>query len=161
MSNPIESRPAGCAGCKAGVDRRTFLSAATLAAVAAALDGCMSLTGPGGSFSGTYGGPFTVAVASFAALGTVGGVARVDSGSGAPTALYRSGPSSFVALALICTHQGYYPLEITSSGFYCPNHGSTFSRAGAYTGGRATSALQQFSASYDATAGTVTINRPS
>ena len=160
MAKSNDAIPAACAGCKGGVDRRTFLSAATLAAVAAVLDGCTNMTGPG-TFNGSYGGPLTVKVANFSALSTVGGVARVDGGSGAPTALYRSGASTFVALALICTHQGYYPLQITSTGFFCPNHGSTFSRTGVLTGGQASSSLQQFSTSYDAVAGSVSINRPS
>jgi Rieske Fe-S protein len=161
MPEPTDSDPKACRGCKAGVDRRTFLSAATLVAVAAVLDGCTTLAGPGGSSGGSYGGPFTVTLASFGALATVGGTARVDNGSGAPTALYRSGASSFVALAMICTHQGYYPIEITGSGFYCPLHGSSYSRSGGPTGGFAQSNLQTFGTSYNASAGTVTVSRPS
>ncbi|MFI5312185.1 MAG: ubiquinol-cytochrome c reductase iron-sulfur subunit [Gemmatimonadales bacterium] len=143
------------------MSRRSFVSAATLAAVAAVLDGCSTLAGPGGSFSGSYGGPLTVTLSSFGALASVGGVARVDGGNGAPTALYRSGSSSFIALAMICTHQGYYPIDITSSGFYCPLHGTSYNRAGGPTGGFAQSNLQTFATSYNATAGTVTISRPS
>jgi cytochrome b6-f complex iron-sulfur subunit len=161
MAGPTDSVPAACRGCKGGVDRRSFLSAATLAAVAAVLDGCSTLAGPSAGFNGSYGGPITVTLASYGALATVGGVARVDNGSGAPTALYRSGASSFVALAMVCTHQGYYPIEITSSGFYCPLHGSSYSRSGGPTGGFAQSNLQTFTTSYNAAAGTVTISRPS
>jgi Rieske Fe-S protein len=101
-----------------------------------------------------------VRLASYGALASVGGVARVDGGNGAPTALYRSGSSSFVALAMICTHQGYYPIEITSSGFYCPVHGSSYNRTGGPTGGFAQSNLQTFGTSYSASAGTVVISRP-
>lgn len=162
MPEPTESVPAACRSCKSGLDRRTFLSAATLAAVAVALDGCTSLAGPGGGgFGGSYGGPITVSLASYGALATVGGIARVDGGNGAPTALYRSGASSFVALAMICTHQGYYPIDITGSGFYCPLHGSTYNRTGAPTGGFSVSNLQTFGTSYSASAGTVVISRPS
>jgi len=160
MRGPTDPVPGACRACGHGVDRRTFLSAATLAAVVAAFEGCSGLTSPGGTFGGSYGGPFTITLASYGALATVGGVARVDSGSGAPTALYRTGASSFIALAMICTHQGYSPIEITSSGFYCPNHGATYSRTGAPTGGFAQSNLQTFAAVYDASAGTVTISRP-
>jgi cytochrome b6-f complex iron-sulfur subunit len=148
-----------CTGCGRGVDRRTFLSAAGIAAVLAVLDGCSSLTGPGG-FSGSYGGPFTVTLANFSVLGTVGGVARVDGGSGAPTALYRSGAATFVALSMVCPHAGYSPINITSTGFYCPGHGSTFTKSGAVSGGPASS-LNAFQATYNAAAGTVTIARPS
>src|ERR1017187_3455253 len=98
MPGPTDSVPTACIGCKGGVDRRTFLSTATLAAVAVVLDGCTSLTGSGGGFNGSYGGPFPVPLASYGALASVGGVARVDGGTGAPTALYRSGASSFVAM---------------------------------------------------------------
>jgi Rieske Fe-S protein len=143
------------------MNRRAFLSAATLAAVVAALDGCVGATGPGSNFSGSYGGPFTVTLASFSALNTVGGVARVDGGSGAPTALYRSASSTFLALSMVCPHQGFAPIEITSTGFYCPNHGATFNHTGANVGGQQTSALQVFSNTYNATAGTVTVARPS
>jgi cytochrome b6-f complex iron-sulfur subunit len=160
MSGPIEPAVRPCPGCQRGLDRRAFLSAATIAAVAAALDACSGLTSPGAGFSGPYGGPFTVTLANYAALAAVGGVARVDGGSGAPTALYRSSTSSFVALAMVCPHAGYYPIEITSGGFYCPAHGSSFSKSGGLQGGPAPSGLATFSTAYDASAGTVTVNRP-
>ena len=79
-SGPTGDTPAPCIGCSRGVDRRTFLSAATLAAVAAALDGCSGLTAPGATFSGSYGGPFTVTLANYGALSGVGGVARDGGG---------------------------------------------------------------------------------
>jgi len=153
--------PDACIGCGRGVDRRTFLSAATLAAVAVALEGCSSLTGPGAaSYGGSYGGPFTVSLARYSVLANVGGVARVDNGSGAPTALYRNSASSFIAVAMVCTHTGYYPIDITSGGFVCPVHGSQFAKNGAYQGGPAPSGLATFSTTYNAAAGTVTVNRP-
>ncbi len=97
-----------CSGCQRGVDRRTFLTASVLAAVIATLDACgASPLGGEASFNGSYGGPISVSLANYPALGSVGGVARVDNGSGAPTALYRSGASSFVAVAMVCTHAGY------------------------------------------------------
>ncbi|MFI5245391.1 MAG: ubiquinol-cytochrome c reductase iron-sulfur subunit, partial [Gemmatimonadales bacterium] len=67
---------------------------------------------------------------------------------------------TFVALAMVCTHTGFYPIDIVSSGFYCPVHGSSFSKTGGVTGGPAPSGLASFATSYDATAGTVTVNRP-
>jgi cytochrome b6-f complex iron-sulfur subunit len=158
---PSESTPKACPGCAHGLDRRAFLSAAAMAAVAAALDGCTALTGPGGGWNGSYGGPITVTLANFSGLATVGGVARVDGGSGAPTALYRSSSTSFVAVALVCPHAGYYPVEITSGGFYCPAHGSSFSKTGGVQSGPSPSGLATFSTTYDATAGTVLVNRPS
>jgi len=155
----VASKPP-CPGCCHGLDRRTFLSVAATAAVLTALDACSSLTSPGGSFNGSYGGPITVTLASFSALATVGGVARVDGGSGAPTALYRNSATSFVAVAMVCPHAGYYPIAIVSSGFYCGVHGSSFSKSGGLQGGPSPSGLAAFATSYDATAGTVTISRP-
>ncbi len=142
---------------KRGVSRRTFVSAATLAAVATVLEACggsSGVTGPGGS-----GGPLTVTLSSFSALGTVGGIARVDGGSGSPVALVRTGTSSFVALSMICTHQGS-TIGISGSGFLCPNHGAQFSSTGTWQGGERTSNLVAYSTSFDATAGTVLISRP-
>jgi cytochrome b6-f complex iron-sulfur subunit len=147
-----------CAACVRGVDRRTFLSVATSAAVLAVLEGCA--TAPDGVFSGSYGGPFTVTLANFSTLATVGSVARVDDGTGAPTALYRSGSSSFVALSMVCPHAGFAPIDITSGGFHCPLHGSSFSKSGALLGGPAVTGLTSFASTYDASGGTVTIDRP-
>lgn len=150
--------PKNCATCARGVDRRTFLSVATTVAVLAVLEGCA--TAPDGVFTGSYGGPFTVTLASFTQLATVGGVARVDDGTGAPTALYRSGAASFVALSMVCPHAGFAPIDITVDGFRCPLHGSTFSNSGALLGGPAATGLTSYAATYDASGGTVTIDRP-
>ena len=159
-SVPSDTTPKACPGCTRGLDRRAFLSAATMAAVVAALDACTGLTGPGGGWTGSYGGPFTVTLANFSGLATVGGVARVDGGSGAPTALYRNSSTSFVAVALVCPHAGYYPVEVISTGFYCPAHGSSFSKTGGVQSGPSPSGLATFSTTYNASAGTVLVNRP-
>ncbi len=159
MTNSIAIADRTCQDCAGRVDRRTFLTAAATAAVLAVLDGCT--TAPGGMFTGSYGGPFTVTVANFSALATVGGVARVDGGTGAPTALYRSDASTFVALSMICPHAGFAPIDITSSGFHCPAHGSTFSKSGALLGGPSPTGLASFAVTFDQAAGTVTISRPS
>lgn len=156
MKSPDELSRA-CAACAQRLDRRTFLSAAATAAVLAVLEAC----GSGGGFTGPYGGPFTVTVANFSALSAVGGVARVDSGTGAPTALYRSDTSTFVALSMVCPHAGFAPIDITSTGFHCPAHGSTFSKSGGLVSGPAPTGLTSWATTYDSTAGTVTINRPS
>jgi cytochrome b6-f complex iron-sulfur subunit len=159
MDEMMPAPPAGRAACgSCGVTRRNFLAASTLAAVVAVLDACSNALGIDG-FNGSYGGPFTVKLSSFAALASVNGVARVDGGSGAPTALVRTGTSSFVALSMVCTHQGS-TINITSGGFTCPNHGARFSTTGGWVGGQPTSGLQAYATTYDATTGTVTVNRP-
>jgi Rieske Fe-S protein len=157
----ISSKPfAACSSCAAaragGIDRRTFLSAATLAAVAAVLEAC---SGGGTFFTGPSGGALTVSLSSFPALATVGGVARVDNGVGAPTALVRTGASTFRGLTMICTHQGSTIDVVNNTSFRCPNHGALFNSAGANTGGQSTSNLAVYTATFDG-ANTVTIARP-
>lgn len=155
---PPDALPGGaCTAC--AVSRRSFLGATTLAAVVAVLDGCTtsSLTGPGAATGS--GGALTVSVANYPALATVGGIARVDGGHGSPTALVRTATDAFVALSMVCTHQGA-TINITGSGFTCPNHGATFSRTGSWVGGQPTTALYQFPTSYDPQLGTVLITRP-
>ena len=153
-----------CAGlCEAleakreGVSRRAFVSAASLAAAVAILEACgaSGATSPGGS-----GGPITVSLASYSALAAVGGVARVDGGSGSPTALVRTGASTFVALSLVCPHAGT-TVAYTGSGWTCPNHGARFTTTGTWSGGQGASSLSSFATAYDGVAGTVTISRPS
>jgi Rieske Fe-S protein len=145
-----------CDGCGVaqGVDRRAFLSVATLAAVAAVLESCGIPTAPVGGTGGTI----VVKVADFPALAATGGVARVDNG-GSPTALVRSGASSFAAFSMVCTHQGT-TINITSTGFLCPNHSARFGKDGLWEGGQFTSALVSFPVAFDGAAGTVTIARP-
>jgi cytochrome b6-f complex iron-sulfur subunit len=153
-------RPA-CAGCSAkrpaGVDRRAFLSAATLAAAAALLEACGGITGVG-YFTGPSGGPLSVKLSSFSALASVGGVARVDNGNGAPTALVRTGTSSFLGVTMVCSHQGA-TINVNGSGFLCPNHGARFGSTGLWQGGQGTSSLATYKATYDGV-DTVTIARP-
>ena len=142
------------------VSRRTFLSAATLAAVAAVLESC-SGGGGGDGVTGpsSGGGALTVTLSNFPQLATVGGIAKVDGGVGLPTALVRTGASTFVSLSMVCTHAGT-TIGINGSGFLCPNHGAVFSSTGANIGGQPTSSLQSFSNTFNATAGTVLISRP-
>lgn len=155
MTSPAVPSPlSACASC--AVSRRTFLSAATLAAVAAALEACSDVTGPGGGSVG--GGPFTVKLSDFPVLANVGGVARVNT-SGSPTALVRTGSTTFVAVSMICTHQGS-TVNISNGAYVCPNHGARYSATGTWTGGQVTSSLPTFGATFDANAGTVTIARP-
>jgi Rieske Fe-S protein len=151
------SAPAGCARCSAvSVDRRTFLSAATLAAVVALLQACGSSTAD--FFTGPSGGALTVKLSDFPVLASVGGLARVDNGVGAPTALVRTGASSFRGVTMVCTHQGA-TIDVTGSSFRCPNHGALFNAAGVNTGGQPTSNLATYAATFDGV-NTVTIARP-
>jgi cytochrome b6-f complex iron-sulfur subunit len=146
-----------CAAC--AVSRRTFLSAATMAAVVSALEACSSPTEvqSGGTVAG---GTFTVKLADFPALANVNGVARVEP-NGSPTALVRTGASAFVAVSMVCTHQGTTVGIVSGGGgFLCPNHGARYGLTGTWTGGQATTSLPTFTATFNAAAGTVTVERP-
>lgn len=146
-----------CSHCCA-VGRREFLGAAALSALtllqSACGDGEIGGTGP----AQTSGGPLVVTLSQFAALASVGGVARVDGGSGTPVALVRTGAASFAALSLVCPHQGT-TVGIGATGFLCPNHGARFSSVGVWQGGQVTTNLRSLPASHDAVAGTVSITR--
>ncbi len=168
---PTETGIPACAAlcaaidAKRGVNRRIFLSAATIAAVTTLLEACGGgeVTGPTGT-EGTpippaTGGALIVTLASFPTLASVGGIARVDGGSGSPTALVRTGASTFVALSMICTHAGT-TVNISGSGFLCPNHGAQYASDGSWVGGQRTTSLSVFTSNFNASAGTVTISRP-
>lgn len=156
------SSACGCAGSAAGaghpVDRRQFLSAAAIASATALLAACSNVLGPD-SGRMAWGGPLTVKLSDYSTLAQVGGVARVDAGHGAPTALVRTATSTFIGLSMVCPHQGA-TIGIASSGFFCPNHGAQFSSSGTWRSGQAAGNLHGLTATYDAVAGTVTVDRP-
>ena len=146
------------------LSRREFVSRSVLAAVAASLTaacgGPIDFTAPGAP--GTTGGTglpaagLTVRVADFAALASVGGIARVDGGVGLPVAVTRIDATTFAAFSMVCPHQGT-TIDISGGGFVCPNHGARFSAAGTWTGGQSTTNLQSLPATYSAATGTLTI----
>ena len=164
----------GCASScplhERGIDaeRRRFLSTA----LAASLLGVLAACGDGdiGGVSGIDDddddddnggggaptGSIIVTLSNFAALGTDGGVARVDGGSGTPTAVLRVNATTYRAFSLVCPHAGT-TVNIVAGGFRCPNHGATFSSTGALTGGPATRGLTERAVTFNATAGTLTI----
>ncbi len=156
---------AGCAcggRCADGLTRRDFVAASTLAAVTAFLAACgngqIGMTAPSGApaLPGGAAGSMTVVLANFPALGTVGGIARVDGGTGSPVALVRTSSTAFAAFSMVCPHQGS-TINITSTGFKCPNHGATFDKNGTWVGGQQTTSLTSYPTTYDSAKGTVTI----
>ncbi|MFM8602579.1 MAG: ubiquinol-cytochrome c reductase iron-sulfur subunit [Gemmatimonadota bacterium] len=146
-------------------ERRRFLSAALAASVLGVLAACGDgdvggVSGPGdnpppGGGGGTPTG-LVVSLANFSALGTNGGIARVDGGVGTPTAVLRVSATSYRAFSMVCPHQGT-TVNIVSGGFSCPNHGATFSSTGEVTNGPATRGLTERSVTFNASAGTLTI----
>lgn len=151
-----EVMPAACEGC--GLSRREFVGRSTLAAVAAMLasacggtiDGVTNPFDPAGG-----GAPLTINLGDYPALASVGGIAKVSTG-GAPVAVVRQGTATFVAFSMSCPHAGT-TVNISGSGFVCPNHGARFNAAGQWTGGQRTSGLTSVPVTYDAAAGTLTL----
>jgi len=94
-------------------------------------------------------------LSDYPALASVGGVAtvRIDS---TPIAIVRTGTSAFAAFSRICPHQGS-TIDVTSTGFHCPNHGATFNASGVWIGGERTGNLTSYPVQYDSAAGTLTV----
>jgi Rieske Fe-S protein len=135
----------------AGIKRREFVAYGAAALALAALTAC------GGD---TLTSPSTVPSTSlklsdYPALASVGGVAtvRIDS---TPIAIVRTGASAFSAFSRICPHQGS-TIDVTSTGFHCPNHGATFNASGVWIGGERTGNLTSYPVQYDSAAGTLTV----
>jgi Rieske Fe-S protein len=141
-----------CAGC-ANIDRRQFLSAAALAAIAAMLTAC----GGDNSTAPTLSGSGTINVNDYPPLATTGGVALVTV-NGAPLAIVRTGATSFLALSRRCPHQGTTVNTASGGGFLCPNHGARFDANGTWIGGERTSNMTSYPTSYSASTGVLTIN---
>jgi Rieske Fe-S protein len=137
----------------AGINRRDFVTFGAAALAMAALAACGvggdSVTSPKSLNSAS------IKISDFPALATVGGVATtaVD---GTPIAVVRTSSSSFSVFSRICPHQGS-TIGTTSTGFRCPNHGATFNLQGVWIGGQRTNNMYSYAATYDATAGTITI----
>ena len=56
-----------------------------------------------------------------------------------------------------CPHAGT-TINITASGFTCPNHNARFSKDGTWVGGQSASALVSIPVAYDAASGMLTIS---
>ena len=142
MSEAISS-PA-CASC---ISRRAFLAdAATIAALSALFAAC------GDSPVEPPTGKVQVKVADFPGLANMNQLVLVDG----KRAAKRTGASSFVAFSRLCTHEGT-PVDVSGSGFVCPNHGSQFDNSGQVTLGPATQPLATLATAYDAATDILTI----
>jgi len=134
------------------VDRRTFVSHSLLAAAAMALAACggggSDLTAPSSIGS-------SITVASYPALATTGGVAIVSL-SGTRLAIVRTDASTFLALSLVCPHEGG-SINQNGTGFLCSKHGARFSSTGTWLGGQRTTNMRSYATTYDASTGTLTI----
>lgn len=155
-------RPGGCGGASCPLlSRRDFVERAVAASLMLGLGACGDgviggVTGPT-TAPPIAGGSFSIAIADFPALATVGGIARVDGGLSTPIAVSRVAADVFLAFSMICPHAGYRPISILADGFYCPNHGAQFEADGDWRGGQRTRALVQYEVQYDDQTETLTI----
>lgn len=144
MNQASETPRAACASC---ISRRAFLAdAATIAALSALFAAC------GDSPVEPPTGQVEVKVSDFPGLANLNQLVLVDG----KRAAKRTGTTTFVAFSRLCTHEGT-PVEISGSGFFCPNHGSQFDNSGAVTVGPATQSLSTLPTSYDAATDILTI----
>ena len=139
----------GCANC---LSRRAFLAKSALASAAAALaagcgNGVFGPPLPTHSAGGVPPGQLVIKVSDFPDLATVGTLVQV----GPEQAVVRTqtSPAAFLALSLICTHQGCDAAVQTPTLIQCPCHGSQFSNDGSVIRGPAQLPLARINNSYD------------
>ena len=145
--------------CEHCLSRRAFLAKGAFAAAAVALaagcgNGEFGPPLPGHHAAGTI----TIKVSDFPGLQTEGTLVQVA----LEQAVIRTGPATFRALSLICTHQGC-DAAVVGSIVECPCHGSRFRNDGTVINGPDNSApttiapLTQLPTSYNAQSDELTI----
>jgi len=87
-------------------------------------------------------GKVQITLKSNPALRKVGGVVRIDDVKGRSIALVRTSTKAYVAVNLLCTHQGG-DLVQTGNQWQCQDHQATFTLAGKNLVGPATKALKR------------------
>jgi Rieske Fe-S protein len=139
------------------LDRREFLSRATLVSVGALLAACSG--GDGSLPTQVTEGPssITVTPSQFPALASVGGIAAVGTVLFSPVAVVRTDTSSYLALSRVCTHLQCI-INVVPGGFSCPCHGSTYNAQGSVTGGPAPSPLARLNVVVSADGSQLTIS---
>lgn len=147
--------------CNDCVNRRDFLARSALAAAALVVaEGCGDgQIGPPDRSNAVPPGPgLVIHLSDVPALATVGTPVIFPKDE---RAVVRTGPSSFVAVSTICTHQGC-DIEVQGDHFQCPCHLSQFTATGAVihgpTTGESIGPLHQLAVAYDPVAGTVTVS---
>lgn len=140
-SAPTPSPCAGCAHSGPAVDRRQFLTSASLLSMGGLLAACGD-----GVLSGPDAFPDFPATAvpldprTIPALQQDGGRVVVSQGVSSPVLVERINATTYRGLSLVCPHRGTI-VEVQSGGFVCPNHRATFDLDGAWTGGQSTEDL--------------------
>jgi Rieske Fe-S protein len=150
--------------CENCLNRRAFLAKSAAAAAAAALvsgcgNGVFGPPLPSHRAGGVPSGKLTITVSQFPGLATVDKLVQVD----LERAVKRTGASTFLALSLICTHQGCDAGVTSSNIVECPCHGSRFQNDGTVINGPDNSPantiapLAQLPTTYDAQTDQLTI----
>ncbi|MEQ1693996.1 MAG: Rieske (2Fe-2S) protein, partial [Gemmatimonas sp.] len=126
-----------CANC-AHVDRRGFLSTASMLSIGALLAACGDgvFDGPE-SRLGLVSSPIRIDPRLYPELAQLGGRAVVTPAGRAPMLIEATGTQQYRAFSLVCPHNGTV-VDLISEGFRCPNHGARFARDGAWVGGQST-----------------------
>jgi len=143
------------------MERRAFLGSLA-GPVVAACSVCMAACSKSGAGTSTNNTPNTPQVpVNFnvnldTSLLTIG-ASLVQSGVIVVRLASGNTPGSFTAVQVACTHEGTaINFNAGSNNFVCPNHGSTFTTAGAVTVGPATSALKKYTINISGSTMTVT-----
>jgi len=135
------------------LDRRGFLTRSAALAVFTALAGSCAVPSP---FEPQLTTDLTVNLADYPELAAADGVARLR-GTDVPIALVNAGGDNYLALSLVCPHQGG-AIGWDGADFVCHQHGATFAEDGHWIGGQSTGPMHEYHTSYDALTGTVTVS---
>ena len=123
-----------------GISRRTAICALSLIGVGVFTSAERAVAASGVKVLAN--GKVEVTLKSNPALKKVGGVVRIDDVKGRSIALVRTSATAFVAVNLLCTHQGGELVQ-TGNQWQCQVHQATFTLAGKNLIGPATTALKQ------------------
>jgi Rieske Fe-S protein len=149
--------------CEHCVNRRAFIAAAAgvagLSMIASCGDGVVSGVGTLVDASGVGGGgdgggqKVVITVANFPGLAQDEVLVQVSSFFAAK----RTGPATFDAFSMACTHEGCLLGITNGQQFDCPCHFSRFAKDGSVVRGPATRSLQHLPTSYDSATDQLTI----
>jgi Rieske Fe-S protein len=144
----------------ASPDRRAFVICAAQTIVGITVVGCCAALAEACSGGPTSGGgsttPITVDVSALAANGQTL-VTQSAGPDNAPLLVVRQSATTFAAFSMVCTHAGCVINPPNGGIMLCPCHGAEFDVNGRVVRGPAGTPLQQYTASYNATANTVTV----
>lgn len=125
---------------ESGLSRRSAICALSLIGVGifTSAEGAVAATG----VKILSNGKVQVTLKSNPALKKVGGVVRIDDVQGRSIALVRSSAKAYVAVNLLCTHQGGELVQ-TGNQWQCQEHQATYTLAGKNLIGPAVTPLKQ------------------